>query len=205
MGACFLSAHVDTPGSQQRGGCVGSALSAVRMPTHRQGEPQGWPSTGSCMHFLLTIPLRPLTFLGCLFPHALPPLQSHSSHRCWWREMGFSSCPLPGSGRWALTHHFPFPCGKGRLSWINQPLAVFPWGRAGTGKVFHTTSTASKFLVFFDFSSVLCWSLPLQRLDFFTFSPVCEYLPRAALSRCFCCSGERRLGSFAGALVPQPL
>lgn len=183
---------------------MGLALSAVGTPTHRQGEPQGRSSTGSGTHFLLTIPLRPLTFLGCLFPHALPPLQSHSSHSCWWREMGFSSCPLPGSGSWALTHHFPFPCGKGRLGWINQPLAVFPWGRGGTGKVFHTTSTASKVLVFFDFPSALRWRLPLQRLDFM-FSPVCECLRRAPLSRCFCGSGERRLGSFAGALAPQPL
>lgn len=47
-GACFLSARVDAPGSQQREGCVGLALSAVGEPTHPAGR-----SPGVVLHRLL--------------------------------------------------------------------------------------------------------------------------------------------------------
>ena len=53
-----------------------------------------------------------------------------------------------------------------------------------------------------------CWNLPSGRLDFCKFSLMHEYLPRSALSRCFCFfffPNHSKSGIWAGSLAPLVL
>lgn len=117
--------------------------------------------------------------------------------------MALSSCILSSWVSWAVSHWLLFPQWRSCLCHTNQPWWAPSWSEAVPGKFLlpHLLLPNSPPLqpnLYFSFSPIVCWILPLGGLDFRQFSLLGEFLPNLAPTASFLNYCERDPGSFSG-------
>lgn len=156
------------------------------MPDKYREIPRYDAPRGSWVGFLLSaISLMPIEIHLCLFPCQRAPTL------VLWvlvERNGFFQLVLLCWGSQALTHCFPFPCGRGHCG-----LCIPPLGESGAGKVSLTASTVAKLLFFFlSFFSDGGLESPSRKAGLLQI-----LMPGSALTRSFPDSSERGVGDFA--------